>query len=508
MSQSTAALLEAQGITKSFLGMKALDGVDFSVRAGEVHALLGENGAGKSTLIKVLTGVHQPDGGTIRLRGAPVSVRDTGHAQELGVGTVYQEVNLLPNLSVAENLFIGRQPRRFGLVHRSAMEKKARALLAQYDIAADPAAVLSRYSVAVQQLIAIARAVDLSGAVLILDEPTASLDRSEVETLFRVIERLRERGLGIVFITHFLDQVYRISDRVTVLRNGRLVGTRETDTLSKSELVSMMLGRTLAAATSEEHRRAPARTSERAIRFEGYGRKRSVAPFDLSVSPGEVVGVAGLLGSGRTETVRLLFGIDAADSGSLTIDGKPARLLNPRDAVRLSFGLCPEDRKTDGIIGDLSVRENIALALQARRGWLRRIPSAEQAEIAERFVKALDIRTTDIEKPVKLLSGGNQQKVILARWLATSPRFLVLDEPTRGIDVGAHAEIIALINRLCDEGMALVVVSSEIEEIVSYSTRVRILRDREHVGELEGEGISTGGIMRAIAAETASGERA
>ncbi|MEN2977579.1 sugar ABC transporter ATP-binding protein (plasmid) [Tistrella bauzanensis] len=503
---AAGALLQVSGLSKSFPGQKALDGIDFTLHAGQVHALLGENGAGKSTLIKILTGVHRADTGHIHLNGRRIAPRDTADAQAQGIGTVYQEVNLLPNLTVAENLYLGRQPRRFGMVDHRRMRADARRLLARYGLDIDPGSLLSDQSVAVQQIVAIARAVDLSGKVLILDEPTASLDRAEVAMLFDVVRGLRDQGLGIIFITHFLDQVFALADQVTVLRNGRLIDSRPVAGLDAMQIVTMMLGRDLAAAEDQVARTADTAAVAPAMVFKGWGRRRSVAPFDLEIRPGEVIGIAGLLGSGRSETARLLFGLDTADSGRLTIDGRPARIGGPRDAVALRFGFCPEDRKTDGIVGDLSVRENIILALQARRGWLKPIPPTAMVALADRFVAALDIRTGDIETPVKLLSGGNQQKVLLARWLATSPRLLILDEPTRGIDVGAHAEIIRLIHRLCADGMALVVISSELDEIVAYASRVVVLRDRRHVGEIRGTALTADAIMRVIADVPAAGQ--
>jgi simple sugar transport system ATP-binding protein len=491
-------LLEIRGLAKGFPGVQALDQVDFTLHAGEIHGLLGENGAGKSTLIKVLTGVFRRDAGTIRLEGREVTARDPADALSLGIGTVYQEVNLLPNLSVAENLFIGRQPHRFGLVRTGEMRRRAAELLTGYGLDIDVANPLSSYSVAIQQIVAIARAVDLSAKVLILDEPTASLDAQEVETLFGILKRLKSRGIGIVFVTHFLDQVYAVCDRITVLRNGRLVGSRPIAELPRIELVSMMLGRELAAEALNRNQR-PAVTGEPLVAFKDYGKSRLIEPFDLALRPGEVVGLAGLLGSGRTETAKLVFGIERADSGQAFVDGKAVRLASPRDAARLRFGFTPEDRKTEGIVAELSIRENIILALQAQRGWLHKIPRAKQDEIASRFIKLLDIRTPDAEKAIGLLSGGNQQKALLARWLATEPRFLILDEPTRGIDVGAHAEIIRLIERLCEEGLALLVISSELEEIASYSDRVVVLRDRRHVRELSGDEVSADTIMTTIA---------
>ena len=490
--------LEARGITKIFGNHLALDRVDFGLRPGEVHALLGENGAGKSTLIKILTGAYQPDGGAVLADGQPVTLKNPQHAQTHGIGTVYQEVNLLPNRSVAENLFLGHQPTRFGLVDRRKMERDARALLARYGLEIDPGSELGAHSVAVQQIVAIARAVELSGKVLILDEPTASLDRNEVERLFEVIAGLKSSGLAIVFITHFLDQVFAIADRVTILRNGKLVETRPLDELSRTDVVRLMLGKDIAfsGATNLEANRPK---GEVLLDFQNYGRKRSVHPFNLTIHKGEVIGVAGLLGSGRTEMARTMFGADPADEGTVAIEGQQATIARPTDAIARGFGFCPEDRKAEGIFGDLSVRENIVIALQGKLGWFSALNRDEQLEIAGKFGEAMDIRAASLDMPVKLLSGGNQQKVILSRWLATDPAFLILDEPTRGIDVGAHAEIVRTINRLRDDGLALVVISSELDEVVAYSSRIVVMRDRELVAELHGENINPGVIVQAIA---------
>jgi simple sugar transport system ATP-binding protein len=386
------------------------------------------------------------------------------------------------------------------------MNTEARALVAQYGLDIDVTRTLGSYSVAVQQIVAIARAVRLSGKVLILDEPTASLDTHEVDVLFEVISGLKARGLGIVFISHFLDQVFRISDRITVLRNGKLVGAEDTRSLDRLQLVNMMLGRELAEETRRTGKAGMSYESQPRVAFSGFGRRGRIAPFDLAIQRGEVVGVAGLLGSGRTETAEVLFGVHPHDSGTATKEGRALSLRSTRAAVAAGFGFLPEDRKTDGIIGELSIRENIALALQARVGWARPISARRQRAMADDFIRRLDIRTSDAEKPVGQLSGGNQQKVMLARWLATNPEFLILDEPTRGIDVGAHAEIIRLIEELCEQGMSLLVISSELEELVVYSHRVIVVRDRAHVAELVGEDITTERIVSAIAGSSPATE--
>ncbi|MFG1172650.1 galactofuranose ABC transporter, ATP-binding protein YtfR [Erwiniaceae bacterium CAU 1747] len=498
INTSSATLLEISGVSQSFPGVRALDNVSFAVRAGEIMALLGENGAGKSTLIKVLTGVYQRDAGSIRLSGQAINPRNTAEAQALGIGTVYQEVNLLPNMSVADNLFIGREPKRFGLIDRRTLNQRAVKLLNDYGFELDVTRPLGHYSVAMQQIIAICRAVDLSAKVLILDEPTASLDASEVEMLFTLMQQLRAKGMSLIFVTHFLDQVYRITDRITILRNGQFIATRDTRSLPQIELIKLMLGRELLETALQRAGRT-LRSDSPVVEFKDYGKKGTIEPFSLSVRPGEAVGLAGLLGSGRTETAELLFGIRRADAGKAFIKGKAQNIRSPAQASRLGMGFCPEDRKTDGIIGAASVRENIILALQAQRGWLRPLKRREQQDIAGRFITRLGIRTPDADQPVELLSGGNQQKVLLSRWLVTRPQFLILDEPTRGIDVGAHAEIIRLIETLCADGLALLVISSELEELVGYADRVVILRDRQQVAEIPLEQLSVAAIVNAIA---------
>ena len=499
MSSPAAPLLEARQVRKAFPGVVALDEVDFTLRSGEVHALVGENGAGKSTLIRLLTGAEGCDGGQLLLEGRPFAPADTASAQRSGVGAVYQEVNLLPNLTVAENLTLGHQPTRFGLVRRREMNRRARDDLGAFGLDIDVTRPLASYSVAVRQLVAIARAVSLSQKVLVLDEPTASLDQGEVESLFKVVRSLTARGMGVVFITHFLDQIYALAHRATVLRNGRLVGECAIPATARKDLIAMMLGRELAEAISLGQARSDSAEGAPLVRFKGMALPRKLEPFDLDLFRGEVVGAAGLLGSGRTETALALFGAERG-KGEVEIDGRPVRIRSPRDAIRQGFAFVPEERKTDGVVGPLSVRENIILALQAR-SW-RRIPRRDQDRIAAELIAALDIRAPDAETPIERLSGGNQQKALLARWLAARPRLLILDEPTRGIDVGAHTEIIALIGRLCAEGMALYVISSELEELAVYAHRICIMRDRRQVAMLPGP-VSVDQIVAAIAADPA-----
>lgn len=498
--QNKTPLLEVRGVTKTFPSTVALAGVDFTLHRGDVHVLVGENGAGKSTLIKVITGVYQKDGGTIALDGKLINPQSPKHAQDLGISTVYQEVNLIPTLSVAENIFLGRQPMRFGMIDMKTANRRAKQLLLDFGVDIDVTRNLSAYSVAIQQIVAVVRGVDLSAKVLILDEPTSSLDRPEVEMLFSVIRSLKQRGIGIILITHFLDQVYEIGDRITVLRNGHKVGEHQLNELPRVQLITEMLGKELSHENGAGKARSNHVSANPFLSVKGFSRRGEVEPFNLDIQPGEIVGLAGLLGSGRTEVAHLIFGIEQNDDGDAYVNGQRVELSSPRKAIQQGFGLCPEDRKVEGIFAELSVRENIILALQAKMGWFNTLPRQKQDALADEMIKALSIATSSADKPIKELSGGNQQKVILARWLISNPDLLILDEPTRGIDVGAHAEIVQIIKRLAQQGKAMLIISSELAEVVDYSDRVVIMRDRKKVGELEGEDINETTIMKAIAA--------
>jgi simple sugar transport system ATP-binding protein len=502
MTDPARDIVVMERIDKSFPGVQALKQVNLTLASGEIHALVGENGAGKSTLIKVLTGVERPDGGTITLDGADVSIRSPLHAQSLGISTVYQEVNLCPNLTVAENLLIGRQPMRLGHVDWNAMNRQAREILQGLDIEIDVTRPLGSYSIAIQQMAAIARALVISSAkVLVLDEPTSSLTGHETDQLFRVMRKLKGEGIAILFITHFLDQVYEVSDRVTILRNGALVGVYETAALPRLTLITLMLGRSLTELNDiNQHKIESSQHigTEALLQADGVGLVGSIAPFDLVLHTGEVVGLAGLLGSGRTEMAQLLFGIDQPTEGSLTMDGKPVRNFSPIGSIERGVALCPEDRKAEGIVADLTVRENIIMAMQASRGWFRHLSTSDQYAIAEKYIKLLSIATPSADQPVRNLSGGNQQKVILARWLATNPRLLILDEPTRGIDVGTKADIQKLVLSLAEEGKSCIFISSELEEVLRTSHRVVVMRDRAKVTEFAGE-VDERAIMNAIA---------
>ncbi len=501
-----APLLELRGVSKSFPGVKALADVCFTVRRGEIHALMGENGAGKSTLIKVLTGVYRRDEGDMRIEGRAIDPHSPQDAESRGISTVYQEVNLVPYLSVAENICLGRMRSPLGLVNWPAMRRRAQKALARLGIDIDVTEPVATFSIAIQQLVAIARALDVDAKLLILDEPTSSLDEGEVARLFDILRKLKAHGLGIVFVTHFLDQVYAISDRITVLRNGTFVGEFEAAQLPRLKLISAMMGRELAEADFKSAARAgEQKVKAPLLSLRQLGRRASLKPIDLDISAGEILGLAGLLGSGRTETARLIFAIDHADSGAMTLEGREISVRSPRQAIARRFGFCPEDRKVEAIIPNLSVRENIVLALQASQGWARFVSRARQIALANEFIKALNIKTPGPEQPVRLLSGGNQQKVVLARWLASNPRLLLLDEPTRGIDVGAKLEIEKLMARLVSEGMAILFISSDLEETVRNSHRVVVLRDRRKVAELRGDDITEHNIMHAIASTEVAG---
>lgn len=482
-------LITMRDITKTFPGVVALDHAQLTIRRGEIHALMGENGAGKSTIIKCLTGVYERDAGEVHMDGVEGNIynHSTLDAQNIGIATVYQEVNLCPNLSVAENLFIGREPMKGRAIDWKTMNKKAQEIMDGLDIPIDVTKTLENYSLAIQQMVAIARAVDMDCKVLILDEPTSSLDDKEVEKLFKLMLQLKEKGVGILFVTHFLEQVYAVCDRITVMRNGTFVGDYTVAELPRVKLVAAMLGKDfddLAAIKSEG---AGAVSDEVVVDAKGLSHKGTIKPFDFVIHKGEVVGVTGLLGSGRSEMVRCIYGADKAQTGTLQFEGKELKVNAPIDAIRAGMAYLPDDRKADGCIQDLSVRENIVLALQARQGMFKTISRAEQNKIADEYIEMLQIKTASRETPIKQLSGGNQQKVILGRWLATHPDFLILDEPTRGIDIGTKTEFQKKILELASEGMSVVFISSEMEEMLRTCSKFYVMRDGENVDEVTSE---------------------
>lgn len=500
-----APIVEMKKINKGFPGVRALADVDFRLFRGEVHALMGQNGAGKSTLVKVLTGVYRQDSGEMSLEGRPIRPDSPLAARKLGINAVYQEINLCLNLTVAENIFIGREPMKAGRIDWKAMNRQAEEVLERLNIRIDVTGVLSSCSIAVQQMVAIARVLDSSSKVLILDEPTSSLDEGEVVQLFKVIGKLRDDGLAILFITHFLDQTYQISDRITILKNGEFVGEYRTENLPKLELIAKMLGKELSefsyTVPDGGKREDPEESTSAKTLLEaaGLGLRNSIAPFDLSLREGDVLGLAGLLGSGRTETARLLFGIESADQGEIFVKGKKAAVNSPRAAMMAGIGFCSEDRKNEGIFAELSIRENIILALQARMGAFKHLTTKKQLEIADALIQSLEIRTPSANNEAKQLSGGNQQKVMLARWLTIKPIILILDEPTRGIDVGAKLEIMEQILNLSREGLGVIFISSEFEELVRCGTRIAVFKDKAKIAELSGEEMTESGIMKTIA---------
>ena len=496
------AVLEMRGICKYFPGVRALQDVDFTLREGEIHALMGENGAGKSTLIKVLTGVHPKDGGEVHIKGVDGAavIRSPQDAQNAGISTVYQEITLCPNLTVAENMYIGRT--KGALANWKSMNAGAGKILESLGIPASPRQQLGSCSIAVQQMVAIARAVDMECKVLILDEPTSSLDEQEVQKLFVLMRDLRAKGVGIIFVTHFLEQVYEVCDRITVLRDGQLVGEYVIEDLPRVQLVSKMLGKELddmADIKSEAGGGAVSSGGVPVLEAQGLCSSAGIKPFDFSIRKGEVNGFTGLLGSGRSECVRAIFGADHVTGGSVKVDGKAVKIKKPLDAMKQGVGYLPEDRKGDGIVGDLSVRENIILALQVMKGFFRPFSRAQAEAFADEYIKLLEIKTASADTPIKSLSGGNQQKCILARWLLTDPKYLILDEPTRGIDIGTKIEIQKLVLKLAAEGKSVTFISSEIDEMLRTCSRLVVMRDRKAVGELTGEDLTQSKIMATIA---------
>src|SRR4051794_10649100 len=510
-SAGAEPLLEMRGIEKRFAGTAALSDASVVIEPGEVHALVGQNGAGKSTLIKVLTGYHRKDAGEVLFEGKPFEVSSPHAAQKAGISTIYQEINLVPLRSVTENICLGREQRRFGLLDWGAMHAEAERLLRSFNVRIDVRRQLGDFATATQQMVAIARAIGFSARLVIMDEPTSSLDEREVEVLFGVIRQLKAEGVSVIFVSHKLDELYEVCDRVTIMRDGRTVRTAAMHEIGKLDLVSAMLGRGVARA--EGHATAFTDRDRRRIgdvlfSARGLAARRAVSDVSLEVRRGEIAGLAGLLGAGRTETARLVFGADRLRAGEMRMNGTSYAPHRVAEAITAGLGFCTEDRKIEGIVPDMTVAENMMLAMLPRLSSKGVLDESRMREIVERFIKTLDIKCSGPGQRIRELSGGNQQKVLLARWLAMNPKLLILDEPTRGIDVGAKAEIQRLIRTLADDGLSVLMISSELEEIIEGADRIFVLREGVSVAELDGAGAGEEQVLAAMAHGAAAEEKA
>ncbi|HWY81249.1 MAG TPA: sugar ABC transporter ATP-binding protein [Roseiarcus sp.] len=495
------SLLVMRDINKRFQGVQALSAASLEVEPGEIMALIGQNGAGKSTMIKVLTGAYRRDSGSILFAGQPIDFTSPQAAHRGGVSTIYQEINLVPFRSVAENVFLGREHRRYGLLDWGRMNAEAADLLRRFAVEIDVRRPLMEFSTAIQQMVAIARAVSFKAQLVIMDEPTSSLDEREVAVLFDVMRRLRAEGVAVIFVGHRLDELYRVCDRVTVMRDGRTVMVSPMADIGKLNLIAAMLGRDLETVRAHSTGFSAAHAAAGAVVLSAEGLRigRKVRDARIEVRERQIVGLAGLLGSGRTEVARAIFGADPPDAGTIEISGRPVSPQEPAEAIALGVGYCSEDRKADGIVPDMSVLENMTLGILPRLTSMGIVDEARQREIVDKFMKRLAIKASSAEQKIRELSGGNQQKVLLARWLCTDPKLLILDEPTRGIDVGAKAEIQALIRELADQGLGVLMISSELEEITEGADRVFVLSDGRTVTDLSHAEASAGAIIAAMA---------
>ena len=488
-------IVSMEHITKEFPGVKALDDVKFNLRAGEVMALLGENGAGKSTLMKILSGVYSLDQGSLKIFGKDYSSLTPSSAREAGVAIIHQELNMCKDLTVAQNMFLGREERKGFVLNNSNMEDIARKYLGELGVDISPDEIVGELPVSKQQMIEIAKALSINAKILIMDEPTSALTSREIDELFNIIRKLKSQGCGIVYISHRLEELAHITDRVTIMRDGHYITEGNFTDFTMDEIIANMVGREI----KEKFPHVECKRGKKVFEVKNLNAGRLVRDINFSLYEGEIVGFAGLMGAGRTETTRAIFGVDPKESGTLILDGKEITINNPMDAIKAGVVLAPEDRKKDGIIADLSVRENIIIALQAKKGMFHPMSRKEMDEAADKYIKMLQIKTASRETPIKSLSGGNQQKVIIGRWLLTNPDFLILDEPTRGIDIGTKTEIQKLVLDLADQGMSVAFISSEVEEMLRTCSRMAVMRDGKKVGEISGDELSQEGIMKAIA---------